>query len=92
MEKEKKKKKISIDAKTLDLYDKLSFVFGIFSILLTLTGIFGIILGLLGICLSVTYYTETKKIKLGYIFSIIGALLSAIFLVLQLCLFYGVVG
>lgn len=87
--KNKKVKKVKLDSKTLELYDKLSFICGIFSILLTLTGLFGIIIGFLGICLSVTYYIETKKIKLGYILSIIGSLLSAIFLVLQLCMFYG---
>lgn len=86
----KEMKKLMLDEKTLDLYNKISFVCGIFSIVLTLTGLFGIIIGFLGICLSVTYYTETKKIKLGYILSIIGSLLSAIFLVLQLCLFYGI--
>lgn len=84
------KKKLVFDEKTLDLYNKISFVCGLFSIVLTLTGLFGIIIGFLGICLSVTYYTETKKIRLGYILSIIGSLLSAVFLVLQLCLFYGV--
>lgn len=87
--KKRKNAKINLDAKTLDLYNKLSFVCGIFSIVLTRTGVFGIIIGFLGICLSVTYYTETKKIKLGYIFSIIGSLLSAVFLVINLCLFYG---
>lgn len=85
-----KKKKLVFDEKTLDLYNKISFVCGLFSIVLTLTGLFGIIIGFLGICLSVTYYTETKRIRLGYILSIIGSLLSAVFLVLQLCLFYGV--
>lgn len=85
----KGKKELVLDDKTLDLYNKLSFICGLFSIILTLTGIFGIILGFLGICLSVTYYTQTKKIRLGYILSIIGSLLSAIFLVLQLCIFYG---
>lgn len=87
--KKRKNTKINLDAKTLDLYNKLSFVCGIFSIVLTRAGVFGIIIGFLGICLSVTYYTETKKIKLGYIFSIIGSLLSAVFLVINLCLFYG---
>ena len=86
--KKRTKKKLILDEKTLDLYNKLSFVCGLFSILLTPTGVFGIIIGFLGICLSVTYYTETKKIKLGYIFSIIGSLLSAVFLVINLCLFY----
>ena len=36
------------------------------------------------------YYTYTKKLKIGYVLSIIGSLLSAIFLVLMLCLNYGV--
>lgn len=86
----KEKKKISFDEQTLKLYNNLSFVCGVFSICLTLTGLFGIIVGFIGICLSVTYYTETRKIRLGYILSIIGSLLSAIFLVLQLCLVYGI--
>lgn len=86
----KKKKELVFDEMTLRLYNNLSLVCGIFSIILTLTGIFGIIIGFIGICLSVTYYTATKKIKFGYILSIIGSLLSAIFLVLQLCLFYGI--
>lgn len=85
----KKVKKLEFDEKTLDLYNKISFVCGLFSIVLTLTGLFGIILGFLGICLSVTYYTETKKIRLGYILSIIGSLFSAVFLVIQLCIVYG---
>lgn len=88
--KKRMKKKLVIDEKTLDLYNKLSFVCGVFSIILTLTGLFGIIIGFLGICLSVTYYTETKRIRLGYILSIIGSLLSAVFLVIQLCLYYGI--
>ena len=57
--KDLKKKKVKLDSKTLELYDKLSFICGIFSILLTLTGLFGIIIGFLGICLSVTYYAIT---------------------------------
>lgn len=88
--KKRMKKKLVIDEKTLDLYNKLSFVCGVFSIIFTLTGLFGIIIGFLGICLSVTYYTETKRIRLGYILSIIGSLLSAVFLVIQLCLYYGI--
>ncbi len=87
----KKKKGLNLDEQTLNLYNKLSFICGIFSILLTLTGLFGIIVGLFGLCLSVTYYTETKKIKLGYILSLIGSLFSALFLVLQLCLAYGLI-
>ncbi len=47
--KDLKKKKVKLDSKTLELYDKLSFICGIFSILLTLTGLFGIIIGFLGI-------------------------------------------
>lgn len=86
----KDKKKIILDEQTLRLYNNLSFICGVLSIVLTLTGLFGIIVGFIGICLSVTYYTETKKVRLGYILSIIGSLLSAIFLVLQLCLVYGI--
>lgn len=86
----KKKQKTKLDENTLNLYNNLSTVCGIFSIIFTLTGVFGIIFGLLGICLSVTYYTYTKKLKIGYVLSIIGSLLSAIFLVLMLCLNYGV--
>lgn len=89
MTKEKKKKNL-FDEQTLRLYNNLSFVCGVFSIVLTLTGLFGIIIGFIGICLSVTYYTETKNIRLGYVLSITGSLLSAIFLVLQLCLVYGI--
>lgn len=86
----KEKKKIELDEQTLNLYNALSFACGAFSIVLTLTGLFGIIIGFIGICLSVTYYTQTKRIRMGYILSIIGSLLSAIFLVLQLCLVYGI--
>lgn len=84
------KKKILFDEDTLRLYDNLSLVCGIFSVVLALAGIFGIIIGFIGICLSVTYYTATKKVRVGYILSIIGSIFSAISLVLQLCLVYGI--
>lgn len=87
----KNKKKLQLDAQTLELYNNLSLVCGIFSIILTLSGIFGLIFGFLGICLSVTYYTINRRLRIGYILSIIGSLLSAIFWVLQLCLAYGII-
>ena len=48
----KKKQKPKLDENTLNLYNNLSTVCGIFSIGLTLTGVFGIIIGFLGICYS----------------------------------------
>lgn len=86
----KKSSKLNIDEVTLKIYNNLSTVCGIFSIILTPTGLFGIIVGFIGLCLSVTYYTLTKRLRIGYILCIIGSLLSAVFLVLQLCLVYGV--
>lgn len=86
----KKKEKPIFSEKVLTLYNRLSLVCGIFSLILAPTGLFGIIPGFLGICLGVTYNTETKKIKFGFFLSIVGSIISALFLTYILLMAYGV--